>query len=139
MKRKRKELKILISIGGADFNGFSSMIKNHSTRKMYMKQIKLANTTYLCLSLSFLVFFCNFRFIKSAIHLLKKFKINGIDLDWEWPVLSGNAKEKIKFIQLLYEMREEFNRHKNKYILSIDVAALKSIIDAAYNVQYIAE
>lgn len=68
---------------------------------------------------------------------IKKYKLDGVDLDWEWPSSDGNYKEVIKFVQLLQEFREEFDRHKKKYILSISAGALQSEIEIYYKVNYI--
>lgn len=73
------------------------------------------------------------------MEVLKEFKLDGVDLDWEWPVISGGSAEKVKFIQLLREIRTEFDRHTKPYVLSVAVAAVESIIIAAYYVPHIAE
>lgn len=80
-----------------------------------------------------------FRFIKSIIETLKIHNIDGIDLDWEWPVINGNDKEKIQFVQLLYEFRQEFNKCNNHFIISVDVSSLRLITELAYNIQYLAK
>lgn len=71
--------------------------------------------------------------------IIKAYELDGIDLDWEWPVFDGGTKEKVKFIQLLYEIRQEFNRHEKKYFLTAAVAAVESIIDTAYYIEHMAE
>ncbi|KAK6617918.1 hypothetical protein RUM43_014147 [Polyplax serrata] len=112
LKQVQKDLKVLLSVGGAGFNGFNLMVAKHVRRK---------------------------KFIKSIIETLKIHNIDGIDLDWEWPVINGNDKEKIKFVQLLYEFRQEFNKCNNHFIISVDVSSLRLITELAYNIQYLAK
>jgi len=71
--------------------------------------------------------------------VIKDFDLDGVDLDWEYPVIQGGNKEKVQFIQLLYEIKVEFNRHSKTYLLTAAVAAAESIVQAAYYVQHIAE
>lgn len=73
------------------------------------------------------------RFVDSALQLLKKYSLDGIDLDWEFPAWPPreNAYEKSQFIELLEEMRAAFG---NKYLISVAVAAPLTIINRAYDV-----
>ncbi|GBP53592.1 Chitotriosidase-1 [Eumeta japonica] len=114
LKELNPNLKILLSIGGSGANnGFSDMVINHASRKI---------------------------FIRSAISILKEFNLDGIDLDWEFPALHGSkpfilkSRERQHFSQLLREIRVEYSRHRRIYLLSVAVAAPQIIVDVAYNV-----
>ncbi|KAI4502005.1 hypothetical protein M0802_002687 [Mischocyttarus mexicanus] len=116
IKNDNPNLKVMISIGGGDetdSSGFSYMVKNHKNRK---------------------------QFIRSALNVIKEFKFDGLDLDWEFPTWSsGREKEKIHFAQLIQEIRKEFDRSGRKLILSVAVGAPQTIIDQCYIVPNIAE
>ena len=81
-----------------------------------------------------------YSFIKSVLNITKTFGLDGLDLDWEFPAWMGsNDREKIHFVQLLQELRKEFNRSGQKLLLTAAVAAPEAIIDQSYNVPAIAE
>lgn len=70
------------------------------------------------------------------------YKIDGIDLDWEFPNESqdGDKYQRMHFTQLLEEFRHSINRQINhKYILSVAVAAPQFLIDVSYDPIYINE
>lgn len=83
------------------------------------------------------------RFIKSAVAAIKEFRLDGIDLDWEFPNehQHGDKRQRMHFTQLLREIREEITRHKEKhrFILSVAVAAPRTIVENSYDVSYINE
>ncbi|XP_050302926.1 chitinase-3-like protein 2 [Anthonomus grandis grandis] len=113
LKDKNKDLKILLSIGGAgNDNGFPEMVKNHTNRKS---------------------------FIKSVLSYVKDYNIDGIDLDWEFPGedMNYDPKQKMHFTQLLLEIRKTIMRQeKHKFLLTVAVAAPNVIVDFAYDVSY---
>lgn len=79
------------------------------------------------------------RFIKSVLNVTKSFNLDGLDLDWEFPVWAGSSKskperQKVNFIQLTYELRKEFDHSGQNLTLSAAVAALQAIIDESYYV-----
>jgi GH18 family chitinase len=52
------------------------------------------------------------KFITSVIRYLKKYDLDGIDIDWEYPVADdrgGVAEDKANYVLLLKEMREQFD------------------------------
>lgn len=108
LKRRNKNLKILLWVGGAFSTGFSDMVKNHANRKLFIQSVKLALETY---------------------------RLDGLDLDWEFP--NGFTKERMHFSQLLHEIRREYQREHRTYLLTIAVAAPQSIVDTSYDVQEI--
>ncbi|XP_026674886.1 chitinase-3-like protein 2 isoform X2 [Ceratina calcarata] len=115
LKKSQPELRVMISAGGSNelHSGFSEMIKNHFNRK---------------------------RFIKSVLNVTKTFGFDGLDLDWEFPAWIGaDEREKIRFVQLLEELRRELYRAKEKLILSVAVAAPQAIIDQSYMVAEMAK
>lgn len=108
LKKQNKELKVLISVGGAgNKGGFDVMVSDHANRKAFISSVDL---------------------------LIKKYKFDGIDLDWEFP--DANKRQHVQFTQLLGEIRKEINRQeKHKYLLSIAVPAptfLADIYDPLY-------
>lgn len=111
LKESNPDLKILLSVGGAgNDNGFSEMVINHASRKIFIKSIK---------------------------NLLRNYTLDGIDLDWEFPALhkvQGGGRERQHFSQLLREIRMEFIREKRAYILTIAAAAPQIIVDVSYDI-----
>lgn len=106
LKKINPELKILVSVGGWTWSThFSEVASSDSSRKI---------------------------FAKSAVDFLKKYKLDGIDLDWEYPnqVGAGNphGPEDIEnFTLLLKEVREQLDKQSkndgrsadNYYLLTI--------------------
>lgn len=105
LKRKNPELKILIWVGGAGSIGFSEMVKNHANRKEFIRSLKSA---------------------------LEKYRLDGIDIDWEFP--SAHNRERQHFSQLLHEIRREYQREHRTYLLSVAVAAPQGIVFYAYDI-----
>lgn len=106
LRAKNPNLKLLLWVGGgATSAGFSDMVKNHKSRKAFIASLKL---------------------------YLQEFKLDGVDLDWEFP--SAYNKERMHFSMLLYEIRQEYKREKRDYLLTVAVAAPESIAVFAYDV-----
>ncbi|XP_004530472.1 chitinase-3-like protein 2 [Ceratitis capitata] len=100
-------LKFLLWIGGgANSDGFPAMVKNHTTRKAFVHSMK---------------------------QTLAMYKLDGIDLDWEFP--SAYNKERQHFSQLIYEIRQEYKRERRDYMLTVAAAAPEGIAVFAYDVQ----
>ncbi|KAL3270464.1 hypothetical protein HHI36_021011 [Cryptolaemus montrouzieri] len=112
LKHKNQDLKVLISVGGAgNTQGWSEMVHNHTTRK---------------------------RFIKSVRIFLKNNTLDGIDLDWEYPnTLGVNNMEKIHFTQLMEEFRMHIDRNTFKFLLSVAVPSSSFRVDISYQVNYL--
>lgn len=89
LKAKNPNLKILVSVGGWTWSGnFSDAALNDSSRK---------------------------KFAKSAADFVKKYKLDGIDIDWEYPnqIGAGNIHRPAdveNFTLLLREVRIELNK-----------------------------
>lgn len=73
---------------------------------------------------------------------VKRYKFDGIDLDWEFPNKNRGTdkRQKIHFTQLLHEIRNEDNRQQHyKFLLSVAVAAPTFVVDLSYDVSYMNE
>ena len=65
--------------------------------------------------------------------------MDGLDFDWEFPAWYSDKMERVRFTQLLMELRNEVNRRHSTLLLSVAVAAPQPIIDAGYDVAQMAE
>lgn len=109
LKRSNEQLKILFWIGGpAESVEFIEMIKTHANRM---------------------------EFVDSVMHTLRKYKLDGIDLDWEFPNTYNKGRR--HFTKLLHDIRKAFQQGGNEYLLSVAVAALEGIAYFAYDIQVI--
>lgn len=117
LRKRNPKLKILLSVGGSgNDRGFSDMVVDHASRKIFIKSIK---------------------------NLLRNYTLDGIDLDWEFPAIDNSKlalklavakRERQHFSQLLREIRAEYVRERRNYLLTVAVAAPEVIVDAAYDV-----
>ena len=103
LKKINPELKVLISVGGWNWSGrFSDMAATEENR---------------------------LKFADSCVEFIAKYGLDGIDLDWEYPVVGGletNSKspnDKQNFTMLLKEIREKLDARELKdnkdYLLTI--------------------
>lgn len=103
LKKTNTDLKVLISVGGWNWSGnFSDTASTDSSRAV---------------------------FAKSCVELLVKYGLDGIDLDWEYPVDGGlptnsrKTEDKQNFTLLLKEIRENLDEQERKdnksYLLTI--------------------
>lgn len=70
-----------------------------------------------------------FRFVINVVSVVRKFDLDGIDIDWEfpsWPLL--NLEEKYGFSKLLEALRYQLPDS----LLTAAVAAPLNIIDSSY-------
>lgn len=112
LKKKNPDLKILISIGGWSYsNNFSDMALSDTSRR---------------------------GFARSAVAFAEKYKLDGVDIDWEFPGLPGagnihRPEDKQNFTLLLKAIREEMNntqkRTKKKLLLTIAAACSKDFLE----------
>lgn len=115
LKNREPKLKVMISAGGNNelHDGFSEMVKTHANRK---------------------------KFIRSVLNVTKTYHLDGFDVDWEFPAWIGaDDRERIHFVQLLQELRKEFDRSGQKLLLTVAVAAPQAIVDQSYSVPEMAE
>ncbi|XP_031627292.1 chitinase-3-like protein 2 isoform X2 [Contarinia nasturtii] len=107
LKQLNNSLKVLIWIGGpTESISFFEMIRTHENRKEFIKSIKLA---------------------------LEKYHLDGVDIDWEFPITYD--KSRIYLTKLLHEIRKEYERERRNYLLSVAVAAPEGIAYFAYDVE----
>lgn len=109
LKRLNTDLKVLLWIGGpSDSASFLEMIKNHANRKTFIQSIK---------------------------SVLEKYRLDGVDIDWEFPFTYNRSQ--LHFSQLLHEIRREYEREHRTYLLTIAVAAPEGIAYFAYDIRVI--
>ena len=103
------ELRINISIGGWGADGFSKAANSTKHRKI---------------------------FVESAFCLIKEMELNGVDIDWEFPVgpdwgqkIHSSPADKENYILLLSDLKDAFIKEENQtgkhYSLSTAVPAAK--------------
>lgn len=113
LKRINPDLKVLISVGGWNWSGrFSDMASTEVSRT---------------------------KFADSCVDFISKYGLDGVDLDWEYPVGGGletNSKsphDKENFTLLLKEIRQKLNaqelKDNKKYLLTIAAGASNYYIE----------
>lgn len=99
LRKQNPHLKVLLSVGGWGARGFSAAAATPETRAV---------------------------FIRSVEDIVKKYDLDGIDLDWEYPVngawglVDSMPADKDNFTALLKELRDTFGKKK---LVTIAVAA----------------
>ncbi|CAG2102373.1 unnamed protein product [Medioppia subpectinata] len=79
------------------------------------------------------------QFADSALQIVRKYSLDGIDIDWEFPAWgTAHHNDKHTFTLLLKEMRETFDSYSRQsmgkeILLSAAVAAQYTIIERAYS------
>ncbi|PLK60473.1 chitinase, partial [Klebsiella quasipneumoniae] len=133
LRKQNPDLKVLLSVGGWGARGFSGAAASKETRKV---------------------------FIQSAQEIVEKYGLDGIDLDWEFPVngawglVASQPADRDNFTALLKELRAAFGTRKLVTIAVganaespkswVDVKAIASSLDyinlmtydMAYGTQY---
>lgn len=100
------DIKIILSIGGWEADGFSQSAETEEGRK---------------------------KWARSVILLMEKYGFDGIDVDWEYPCsdkagIRAIPEDKENFTLLLKEMRDQMGVFEEYKTLSIAAGALKSYI-----------
>lgn len=114
LKKQNPALKILISIGGWTWSGkFSDAVLTDTSRQ---------------------------RFVASAVRIVGKFDLDGIDIDWEYPAqrgMQGNIyrpEDKHNYTLLFKELRRQLDslqQHTGKrYLISTAVGGFKQFVDS---------
>ena len=92
LQKKYPELRINLSIGGWGADGFSDAASSMESRSV---------------------------FIESALGLLRELNLNGVDIDWEFPVgpdwgqqIKSRPADRKNYIHLLRDLRAAFNREE---------------------------
>ena len=113
LKKVNPDLKILISIGGwAWSENFSDAVLTETSRKM---------------------------FAKSSVDIIREYKLDGVDIDWEYPGMKGEEgniyrpEDKENFTLMFKAIREELDIFEKetgkKYLLTAAVGGSKSFIE----------
>jgi len=106
LKKKSPELKVLLSVGGANNDqGFRNVIRTLEQRE---------------------------EFALHSAKYLQEFGLDGIDLDWEFPAWYSPFEERFQFQMLLQELHAVYKNPVFNLTVSVAVAASKSIIDRRY-------
>lgn len=113
LKKSHPELKIILGVGGSKYEGFSEMAKDKKKRKTFIKHCK---------------------------SILKKYNLDGITLDWEYPGTtkgghSASENDAENYVTLVKELRKSLG--KNKWIsffsipsgLFIDLKGMEPYVD----------
>jgi chitinase len=93
LKKENPKLTVLVSVGGWAWSGnFSDMALTKQSRR---------------------------HFIESAVKFVEKNNLDGLDIDWEYPGMTGNnnkfrPEDKQNYTLLLKELRERFNHEEKK-------------------------
>jgi chitinase len=113
LKKQNPALKILISIGGWTWSGkFSDAVLTDTSRQA---------------------------FVASAVDIIKKFDMDGIDIDWEYPGRPGfegniyRPEDKQNYTLLFSELRKQLDKlgakSGKKYLLTTAAGAFSSFLD----------
>lgn len=112
LKSNFPHLKVCVSIGGWGASNFSEAAETKESREL---------------------------FSKSSIEIMKKYDLDGIDIDWEYPTIPGGGischpSDKRNFTLLLKQVRYDLNqlaKETNKeYLLTIAAGATKTYLNA---------
>jgi chitinase len=93
LKQQNPSLQVLVSVGGWTWSGnFSDMVLTRQSRR---------------------------RFIDSVVEFVDRYKLDGLDVDWEYPGMTGNGnrfrpEDKRNFTLVLKELRARFDVEQRK-------------------------
>ena len=107
LKSKNPKIKLMVAVGGATFGTaiFSELAKSVTSRS---------------------------NFAKNSVAFLQRYKLDGLDLDWEYPVINSNGLDKANFVLLLTDLKNQLTA--NNLLFSIAVAAGQWASDQAYDI-----
>lgn len=93
LKRENPSLTVLVSVGGWLWSGnFSDMALTSESRRI---------------------------FIQSVIEFIKRYRLDGLDIDWEYPGMAGatnhfRPEDKQNYTRILAELRKQFDDEEKK-------------------------
>ena len=104
LKKENPELRVLISIGGSGSGRFSEMAANKKFRKSFAKDCQ---------------------------RVVKEFKLDGVDIDWEYPTssaakISSSPQDTENYTLLMHDIRKAIGKKK---LLTLASAASAKFID----------
>jgi chitinase len=100
-RKKHPNLKVMVACGGwGGSGGFSEMSRSPENRK---------------------------KFVESVIRFIKEYKLNGLDIDWEYPGMPGIGnpyipEDKENFTALMHELRMAMDQVNKDLVLTFAVA-----------------
>jgi GH18 family chitinase len=103
LKLRYPAVRVNIAVGGWTFNDqptqqhFSNMASTHDNRQT---------------------------FIKSLVFFLQKYGLDGVDIDWEYPVADdrgGSPQDRSNYVELMAEIRQAFDQHNPGWEATITV------------------
>ena len=102
-KKRNPDLKVMIACGGWGADGFSDMALTRESRQ---------------------------KFIKSTVAFIEKYKLDGLDIDWEYPGISGAGtmardEDREHFTFLMQELREALDQIGRPQVLTFASAGWK--------------
>lgn len=111
LKKRNSRLKVMLCVGGYnESEGFPFVVSSVTQRR---------------------------RFAEQAVNLLKQYSFDGLDLDWEFPGSGEKTAERSNFTLLLKEIHNAMQPYK--LMLSVAVAAPRTVVDSAYEVREMAK
>jgi chitinase len=112
LKKRNPNIKLLISIGGWTWSGnFSDAVLSDTARQA---------------------------FAKSAVNILKRFSLDGIDIDWEYPDMAGSGhafrkEDKQNYTLMFMELRKQLDAAGQKagehYLLTTATGGFKAFLN----------
>ncbi|CAF0850254.1 unnamed protein product [Brachionus calyciflorus] len=112
LKKLNPNLKVLLAVGGWNFGPaqFSNLVSNTESVR---------------------------RFVQHSVQFLKRYNFDGLDIDWEYPANREGSRpeDKINFTKFIQELKNVFV--SENLMLTAALAASKSVIDSAYEIDKI--
>ena len=105
-RENHPNLKVMIACGGWGSKGFSDMAYTAETRQ---------------------------KFVNSVVQFNKKYQLDGIDIDWEYPTIpvagtKARSEDKQNFTLLMKELREALNSLKREHNTDICISRMAALL-----------